>query len=64
MKCQNCQKRDATENWVGNGGMMDFVHGNYQRWCKVCVLKTQIKHLKQQVRRLPILEAKLKKLDK
>ena len=34
MKCQKCNTREATENWLGEGSTMDYIHGNYQRWCK------------------------------
>ena len=51
--CQNCGKRKATINWVGHGSVMDFIHGGYERWCEVCVLKYQIKYNKQQLKELP-----------
>jgi hypothetical protein len=51
--CQNCGKREATINWLDHGSIMDFIHGNYQRWCEVCVLKHQIKYNKKQLKELP-----------
>jgi hypothetical protein len=40
--CQNCGKREATENWIGEGGALAFAHGWYKRWCKRCCLEMQI----------------------
>ena|SRR3990167_10844110 len=60
--CTNCKKRKATLNWVGEGSIMDFVHGNFTRWCKVCAVRAELKHAKKQVRRIPSLEKKLNKL--
>ncbi len=42
--CQHCRERKATINWVGKGGMMDYIHGGYERWCEFCVLKEQLKY--------------------
>ena len=52
-KCQNCHKREANQTWIGRGSMMDFVHGNYQIWCKICVYEAQIKHLELELKRIP-----------
>lgn len=62
MKCANCKKHKATERWLGEGNMMDFVHGNYEWWCKCCCLKAQIKHTKERARALKGLLKELKKL--
>ena len=61
MKCQKCNKQEATQNWIGEGSMMDVVHGNYQRWCKGCCLKEQIAHKEKQLKKLPKELEKLKK---
>ncbi len=60
--CANCHKHEATENWVGQGSMLDFIHGSYSRWCKCCCLKAQIKHCRQAARRLNGLLTKLEKV--
>lgn len=60
--CQNCKKHKATVNWVGQGSVMDYVHGNYTRWCECCCLKEQIKNIRETVGRLPKLEKKLANL--
>jgi hypothetical protein len=59
MKCANCNKREGTETWVGDGGVMGYVHGNYQMWCKVCVLEAQIEHCREAAERLADLEQEL-----
>lgn len=60
--CQNCNKRPATTNWVGEGGTMAYVHGMYQRWCDYCATKEQLKYCKKMARAIPRLEKKFKKL--
>ncbi len=47
MKCNNCKKHKGTEIWIGDGGMMGYVHGAYSNWCKCCTLKAQIRHIKK-----------------
>ena len=56
MKCQNCLVREGTENWVGQGSSMDFVHGNYKMWCKLCCYKAQLENARQQRDKIPQLE--------
>ena len=60
--CQNCGKREATQNWVGTGGIMEFTHGMYQRWCTYCATKESLKYAKKQAKRISALERKLAKL--
>jgi len=60
--CQNCGKREATTNWVGDGGVIEYVHGFYQRWCDYCATKATLAYARKQARRIPSLERKLAKL--
>ena|ERR1035441_51429 len=60
--CDNCKKHKATQNWVGDGGMMGAVHGAYSYWCECCCLKTQIKYAEDAVSRLKELKEKIKKV--
>ena len=60
--CSNCNKRQATISWVGDGSTMDYIHGNYQRWCDYCSIKAQLTHAKKQAKKIPILERKLARL--
>jgi hypothetical protein len=62
MKCQKCNKHEATINWVGEGGILDYTHGMYERWCECCALKENIKHAKKMAKRLSILERKLERI--
>ena len=59
MKCQHCGKHEATIKWVGEGGVMDFVHGNYKDICQCCSLKMQLEHAKAMAARIPELMAAL-----
>lgn len=62
--CQNCGEREATVNWLGHGSSMDFIHGNYQRWCEVCALKAQIEYQTQELKELPErIESEKKRLE-
>jgi protein-arginine kinase activator protein McsA len=55
MKCQHCHKREATVHWVGEGGVLDFVHGMYEEWCEICSLEAQLAHAKKHKNDLQIL---------
>ncbi len=62
--CTNCLKHKHNGiPWVGDGGVMGFVHGAYTYWCDCCVLKEQIKHAEEQVKRLRELRQKYNKLN-
>jgi hypothetical protein len=63
MKCQNCGIREGTENWVGQGSVLDYAHGNYQMWCKLCVAKAQLKNAEKVVKTIPKLKARVKSLS-
>ena len=46
--CQHCHKNPATLDWIGEGSLMDWNHGNYERWCSDCADSEQTKYwLKQ-----------------
>lgn len=51
--CQNCHERIATVDWAGDGGVMSYVHGQYQRWCKLCALKAQLDHARERAAAIP-----------
>ncbi len=57
--CKKCNQRLAEGLWVGEGGILAATHGMGSPWCKVCMLKEQIKHCKKMMNRLPELEAEL-----
>lgn len=61
--CQNCGQRPGTEKWVGNGGVMDLVHGMYSMRCKICVLKAQLEHAYKTAAGIPDLEKELSELE-
>lgn len=60
--CANCGEREGTINWVGRGGVMDFVHGMYEVWCELCAVEADLEYAKKQAKRVPELEKKLEKL--
>lgn len=53
MKCANCNKREGSDVYVGNSGMMGYVHGFYQIWCKKCIYEAQIEFLENELKRIP-----------
>ena len=63
MNCQNCNKHKGTENWVGNGNMMSYVHGDYQIWCKCCCLQAQMKNAEEVIKNYERLKKKLYKIN-
>ena len=62
MKCQNCHKREGTVRWVGDTGVMGWIHGMSQWWCKQCCLKESLKYAKHQAKRIVKLEKQLKRI--
>jgi hypothetical protein len=60
--CVHCHKREATVQWVGEGGMLAFTHGMYEMWCDYCCTVEQLKHAQRSAKQIPRLEKKLKKL--
>jgi hypothetical protein len=58
-KCQNCNERDATQTWVGEGGVMAWTHGMYQYWCELCCTQAQLKYAEEAAARIPELKEKL-----
>lgn len=62
MLCQNCNKREETENWVGDGGTLAFIRGYTEKWCKICCLEAQLKHAKERADAIPHIEKELNEL--
>jgi hypothetical protein len=62
MVCQNCNCREATENWVGEGGDLAYVHGMFYKWCKICCVEAQLKHARERAESIPVLEKELNDL--
>jgi len=60
--CEHCHKRKGTVRWVGDTGVMGWIHGMSQWWCKRCVLEAQIKYAEEHKDDLKNLQAELKKL--
>ncbi len=57
--CVQCQQRRATGLWVGEGGSLGLVHGQYQSWCTPCILQAQLEHAKERSEAIPGLEREL-----
>lgn len=66
--CDNCKKNEGTIQWVGEGSVLDAVHGFYVMWCEICCLEAQIKHAKERADEIPNMEKELialrKKMEK
>ena len=58
IKCANCQTRPATEIWC-DSGVIGYIHGMGQNWCKRCVIEEQLKHAEKMASQIPILKAEL-----
>jgi hypothetical protein len=61
--CESCGQRDATIAWIGEGSSLDYVHGDFERWCELCVVTAQLDYAKAIVTKIPKLKAKLKELE-
>lgn len=61
-QCANCGKRPGTISWVGEGGVLDYVHGMYQMWCELCTVEASIEYVVKQMERLPGLRKRLAEL--
>ena len=57
--CKNCNKRNGTQDWCGDGGVIAWVHGLSARWCNVCVLTAQLKYAQERAAEIPKLETAL-----
>lgn len=62
--CANCKSRPATMNWSESGSGLDFVHGNYTRWCDHCAVTRQLAFARERAADIPRLEARLANLEK
>jgi len=60
--CQNCGKRPATGEWVGDGGTLGYVHGMYAWWCDLCMVNAQIEYAEKIAAKLPGLRARREEL--
>lgn len=61
--CQNCGERPATAAWVGEGSMLDAVHGNFQWWCELCALKASLAYAEGLADRIPDLKRRIAALE-
>jgi hypothetical protein len=62
MKCQKCDKREATMVWGGDNycGLCDARgYGKNQRWCAACVAEAQLDYARERAAAIPDLEARL-----
>lgn len=57
--CTVCGLRPGTEKWVGHGGVLGLVHGQYSMRCQVCVLEEQLSYARERAAAIPQLEADL-----
>lgn len=60
--CQKCGQREGTENWTGEGGTLAYVHGMYQKWCKICCIEEQLRYARERMESIPKLIKELNDL--
>lgn len=60
--CQNCKRRPAVLDWVGEGGALAYVHGMHVRWCQRCAWEAQLDYARKSALQIPDLENKLSAL--
>lgn len=61
--CQKCSEREATETWVGDGGVIGWAHGMFQFWCKLCVVKEMLKHAVEVSEKIPYYQKLIARLE-
>ena len=58
--CRCCNKRKAAISWVGEGSILDVVHGAERiPWCEICCLEAQIQYAEEFASKLPGLRLRL-----
>ena len=60
--CERCGTRPASQWWVGEGGALAFVHGQYATWCERCCVEEQLRHARDAATHIEELEARLQEL--
>jgi hypothetical protein len=63
MKCENCNKREATTRWYNKDGALAISRGFYKNWCEFCVVEKQLAYVTEQAGRIPELARKLTNLQ-
>lgn len=58
--CESCGKHKATVAWVGCGGVLDILHGDYQSLCKCCAIKKKIVYAIEMAREIAGLRQELR----
>lgn len=61
--CENCGERNATMEWVGEGGALAWSHGWSSNWCELCCVREQLAYAVKQAERIPELEEELERLE-
>lgn len=61
-ECVRCHRVAPLQIWVGEGGIMGYVHGAYQMWCERCIVEAQLEHALRADEGIPTLKARLKEL--
>lgn len=60
--CANCGKRPGTETWLGDAGVLGYVHGMGVLWCELCVATAQLEYALALAKWIPALEQKVRDL--
>lgn len=60
--CVRCQKRPGTTIWIGEGGVMDYIHGGGVPYCQRCVVECQLEYARKLTATIPDLERQLAEL--
>lgn len=62
--CVNCGEREATETWVGDGGVLAWSHGGGRPWCELCCKKAQLKYAEDAASRISNLKKEIFELER
>lgn len=61
--CENCHEREGWSTWIGDGSVLDLVHGFGAWWCELCIVTAQLKYARERASEIPTLEARLAELQ-
>lgn len=62
--CVNCKVRKPDGIWIGEGSMMDYIHGAGARWCNLCMRREQLKYAERLAADIPRLKAEIVELER
>jgi hypothetical protein len=61
-ECWRCGAVGPTITWVGESGVVGFIHGMSEQYCERCVVTLQLDYARDLAVKIPALETRLAEL--